>query len=91
MPVDSRNQTEEREIELSIVMPCLNEAETLGICSGKARAALDEHGIAGEIVVADNLFASGAANRGYPDGFSRCSRSASSRMNRADWNDCASS
>ncbi len=40
--------------ELSIVMPCLDEAETLGICIEKARAALDEHGIAGEIVVADN-------------------------------------
>ncbi len=42
------------EPELSIVMPCLDEAETLGICIEKARGALDAHGIAGEIIVADN-------------------------------------
>ncbi len=40
--------------ELSIVMPCLNEADTLESCIRKARRALDEHGIDGEIVVADN-------------------------------------
>ena len=41
-------------VELSIVMPCLNEAETLGICIDKARSFLWRTGIAGEIVVADN-------------------------------------
>lgn len=41
-------------IELSIVMPCLNEARTLPICIRKARRFLDESGIAGEIIVADN-------------------------------------
>ena len=41
-------------IELSIVMPCLNEAETLGICIDKARSFLWRTGISGEIVVADN-------------------------------------
>src|SRR4051812_2606559 len=40
--------------ELSVVMPCLNEADTLALCIRKARRALDENGIAGEIVVADN-------------------------------------
>src|SRR5262245_18898187 len=40
--------------ELSIVMPCLNEAETLGACIQEAADALRENGIAGEIVVADN-------------------------------------
>ncbi len=40
--------------ELSIVMPCLNEAETVGVCVGKARRFLDQEGISGEIVVADN-------------------------------------
>ena len=35
-------------------MPCLNEAETLGTCIEKAQRALREHGIAGEILVADN-------------------------------------
>ncbi len=42
------------EIELSIVMPCLNEAETLAVCIKKAKAFLDTHGIAGEVVIADN-------------------------------------
>ncbi len=42
------------EIEISIVMPCLNEAETLADCIREARAALEASGTAGEIVVADN-------------------------------------
>ena len=41
-------------IEVSVVMPCLNEAETLGICICKAQRALREANVAGEIVVADN-------------------------------------
>jgi len=45
---------EPKPIELSIVMPCLNEADTLGICIEKAIATLREHGIAGEVIVADN-------------------------------------
>ena len=40
--------------ELSVVMPCLNEAETLAVCVDKALAALAENGIAGEVIVADN-------------------------------------
>ena len=40
--------------ELSVVMPCLNEAETLATCINKARASMDELGVDGEIVVADN-------------------------------------
>lgn len=41
-------------MELSIVMPCLNEAKTLPVCIGKALRFLQEGGIEGEIVVADN-------------------------------------
>lgn len=41
-------------LELTVVMPCLNEAETLAVCVDKALAALRENGIAGEVVVADN-------------------------------------
>ncbi len=41
-------------IELSIVMPCLNEAETLGVCIEKANRFLAESGVAGEVVIADN-------------------------------------
>ncbi|HET9099309.1 MAG TPA: glycosyltransferase family 2 protein [Acidobacteriaceae bacterium] len=40
--------------ELSIVMPCLNEAETIGVCIDKAWAALGQAGIDGEVIVADN-------------------------------------
>jgi glycosyltransferase involved in cell wall biosynthesis len=44
----------EREIEVSIVIPCLNEAETLGTCVTKALQALRAHNISGEVIVADN-------------------------------------
>lgn len=40
--------------ELSVVMPCLNEADTVGACVEKAFRALREHAIAGEVIVADN-------------------------------------
>ncbi len=40
--------------ELSVVMPCLNEADTLAIVIGKAQAAINENGINAEIVIADN-------------------------------------
>jgi glycosyltransferase involved in cell wall biosynthesis len=42
------------DIELSIVMPCLDEAETLATCIRKARGWLERAGVAGEVVVADN-------------------------------------
>jgi glycosyltransferase involved in cell wall biosynthesis len=41
-------------VELSIVMPCLNEAETLAVCIRKARAYLARSGVAGEVIIADN-------------------------------------
>jgi glycosyltransferase involved in cell wall biosynthesis len=41
-------------VELSIVMPCLNEAETLERCTVKARNFLDRSGIVGEVVIGDN-------------------------------------
>ncbi|TMC39163.1 MAG: glycosyltransferase family 2 protein [Chloroflexi bacterium] len=41
-------------LELSIVMPCLNEAETLGTCIRKARQAIENLGLEAEIIVADN-------------------------------------
>jgi glycosyltransferase involved in cell wall biosynthesis len=40
--------------EVSVVIPCLNEADTLAVCLQKARRALADHHIRGEIVVADN-------------------------------------
>jgi len=47
-----KRQTE--AIEVSVVIPCLNEEDTLARCIEKARQACREHSIAGEIVVADN-------------------------------------
>ena len=44
----------DRGVELSIVMPCLNEADTLESCIRKAQQALRENFITGEIIVADN-------------------------------------
>lgn len=41
-------------IELSIVMPCLDEAKTVGECVTRARAALARLAITGEVIVADN-------------------------------------
>jgi hypothetical protein len=43
-----------RSCELTILLPCLNEAETLGICIRKARRFLTEAGVDGEVLVADN-------------------------------------
>lgn len=51
---DDLNINERSPFELSIVMPCLNEADTLETCIDKARRALKNHGIQGEIIVADN-------------------------------------
>ena len=42
------------ECELTILMPCLNEAETLARCIAKARGFLDRAGINGEVLIADN-------------------------------------
>ena len=44
----------EKKPELSIVMPCLNEAETLAICITKANHFLDNNQVDGEIIIADN-------------------------------------
>jgi glycosyltransferase involved in cell wall biosynthesis len=40
-------------VEVSVVMPCRDEADTVATCVAKARRALDEAGIAGEVIVAD--------------------------------------
>ncbi len=45
---------ERDELELSIVMPCLNEAETLEVCIRKAQESLRKDQISGEVVIADN-------------------------------------
>jgi glycosyltransferase involved in cell wall biosynthesis len=46
--------TDRKDIELSIVMPCLNEAETLAICITKANNWLLQNNVIGEVVIGDN-------------------------------------
>ena len=41
-------------LELTVVIPCLNEVATVGRCVDKAVRTMKEHGVAGEVVVADN-------------------------------------
>jgi len=50
----SAAQNRTPEVEVSVVMPCLNEAQTVGTCIAKAQQAFREGGIAGEIILADN-------------------------------------
>jgi len=45
---------EDGTLELSIVMPCLNEADTVRACVRKAKQSLQQLGISGEVIVADN-------------------------------------
>ena len=68
---DGREDGEERELELSIVMPCLDEADTLATCIAKARRALLEAEIDGEVLVADN---------GSTDGSQAIARAAGARV-----------
>ncbi|GHT68909.1 dolichol-P-glucose synthetase [Bacteroidia bacterium] len=42
------------QTELTILMPCLNEAETLEVCIKKAKGFLEKNNIAGEVLIADN-------------------------------------
>jgi glycosyltransferase involved in cell wall biosynthesis len=57
--------------EVSVVIPCLNEAETLEVVIREAREGLDRGGIAGEILVADN---------GSTDGSQELARKAGARV-----------
>lgn len=41
-------------MELTILMPCLNEAETLAVCIRKAKTFLSENNIDGEVLISDN-------------------------------------
>jgi glycosyltransferase involved in cell wall biosynthesis len=57
--------------EVSVVMPCLDEADTVAACVGKALRALEAGGIAGEVIVADN---------GSSDGSPELARQAGARV-----------
>ncbi len=58
-------------LELTILMPCLNEAETVAICVRKAQGFLDRYRIPGEVLVADN---------GSNDGSVELARAAGARV-----------
>src|SRR3981189_3428880 len=58
-------------IAISAVMPCLNEARTIGICVEKAKQAFARLGMVGEVVVADN---------GSTDGSAEIARAAGARV-----------
>jgi glycosyltransferase involved in cell wall biosynthesis len=58
-------------VELTVVMPCLNEAETVATCVRKAIGFLADSGISGEVVVADN---------GSTDGSQRLAEEAGARV-----------
>jgi hypothetical protein len=45
---------QQSEIEVSVVLPCLNEAETLAVCVRKALGSLEALGVNGEVIVSDN-------------------------------------
>ncbi|HWE45857.1 MAG TPA: glycosyltransferase family 2 protein [Caulobacteraceae bacterium] len=45
---------EGQALELTILMPCLNEAETIEVCVRKARGFLERAGVKGEVLIADN-------------------------------------
>ena len=53
-PDQGADRPAEDELELSIVIPCLNEAETIAACVTKAMEFLKQHAIAGEVIVTDN-------------------------------------
>jgi glycosyltransferase involved in cell wall biosynthesis len=55
-------------IELTILMPCLNEAETLARCVEKARRGIAEAGVRGEVLVADNGSKDGSQEIGTRSG-----------------------
>ncbi|MES1203347.1 MAG: glycosyltransferase family 2 protein [Pseudomonadota bacterium] len=58
-------------LELTILMPCLNEAETLEVCVRKARGYLARAGVKGEVLIADN---------GSTDGSQELARKAGARV-----------
>jgi glycosyltransferase involved in cell wall biosynthesis len=49
------------DCELTILLPCLDESETIAACVAKARAYLERSGVTGEVLVADNGSSDGSA------------------------------
>ena len=74
-------------IELSVVMPCLNEAETLETCIRKAQTALREANVSGEVVIADNGSTDGSIEIAERPGSPRRARKGQGIRQRADGRD----
>ena len=55
-------QAPSHAFEISVVIPCLNEAETLPDCLGRARRALETSALSGEIIVVDNGSTDGSSD-----------------------------
>jgi glycosyltransferase involved in cell wall biosynthesis len=72
---DRLRTSQTRALELTILMPCLNEAETVATCVCKARTFLERSGVDGEVLVADN---------GSTDGSIELARQAGARLVRID-------
>lgn len=53
-PIGGAARESSGALELTLLMPCLDEARTVGACVEKARRFLEQHRIAGEVLVADN-------------------------------------
>jgi len=53
-PVAAAPSPAPERLELTILMPCLNEAETIEVCVAKAMGYLRRTGVAGEVLIADN-------------------------------------
>ena len=51
---DVAEASDPSDVELTVVMPCLNEAETIDVCIQKALTAMESHRLSGEVVIADN-------------------------------------
>jgi glycosyltransferase involved in cell wall biosynthesis len=48
------NAMADEKVEVSVVIPCLNESNSIGVCVGKAIDAFRTNGLVGEVIVADN-------------------------------------
>src|SRR5471032_2638894 len=69
--VDAERPAPAAAIELTILMPCLDEVRTLATCIAKAQRFLAQSGVAGEVVIADN---------GSTDGSQAATRAAGARV-----------
>ena len=53
-PAIGESEVEAEPLDVSVVMPCLNERLTLGTCIEKSLATIERLGLRGEVIVADN-------------------------------------